>query len=149
VSLRRILRLFTSYRVRLAVVLGLIAVSSAVSLVPPFLLRRILDVALPQDRLGLLSLLALIMIVTAVGANALGVLESYLSLVVGQEVMNDLRNAVYGHRPTNVPSADGLSAVGAGAWCRRRTVVHVMLPRLPRHCGRLAREHSPPGAPHE
>ena len=97
VSLRRIARLFRPYRVRLLVVLSLIATSSAVSLVPPFLLRQIVDVALPQGRPGLLSVLALAMIVIALGANALGVLLSYLSLVVGQDVMNDLRNAVYQH----------------------------------------------------
>lgn len=97
VSFWRIARLFRPYRVRLAVVFGLIAVSAAASLVSPFLLREMLDVALPNARVGLLSLLAGGMLVVAVGGAVLGVVQTYLSLAVGQHVMNDLRNNVYVH----------------------------------------------------
>ena len=97
VSPRRIVRLFAPYRGRLAVVLGLIVGSSLVSLVPPFLLRRILDVALPQARPGLLSALAAAMLAIVILTSALGVFQSYLSLAIGQGVMHDLRNAVYAH----------------------------------------------------
>ncbi len=97
VSLWRIVRLFAPYRGRLAVVLGLIGMSSAVSLVPPFLLRGILDIALPQARLGLLTMLALTMLAIAGAISAAGVLQSYLSLAVGQDMMHDLRKAVYTH----------------------------------------------------
>jgi ATP-binding cassette subfamily B protein len=97
VLLPRIARLFAPYRGRLASVLGLIALSSAASLISPFLLRRILDQALPEVRVGLLTVLALGMVAVAVGTSAVGVLQSYLSLTIGQDVMNDLRNAVYGH----------------------------------------------------
>jgi ATP-binding cassette subfamily B protein len=95
--LGRIVRLFSAYRWRLAVVLGLIGASSAAALVPPFLLRQILDVALPHARLGLLTVLALAMLIIAAATSAAGVLQSYLSLVIGQDVMHDLRNAVYRH----------------------------------------------------
>jgi len=97
VSLRRIVRLFAPYRVRLAAVFALIVMSASVSLVPPFLLREILDVALPHSRAGLLTVLAAGMLVLVMASNAIGVLQSYLSLTVGQDVMNDLRNAVYAH----------------------------------------------------
>ena len=46
---RRIARLFKPYRRRLFVVLALIALSAIISLVSPFLLRRILDDAIPQQ----------------------------------------------------------------------------------------------------
>ncbi|GAA1888487.1 ABC transporter ATP-binding protein [Streptantibioticus ferralitis] len=95
VSLRRVLRLFAPYRGQLAVLLGLIAFSSLVGLVPPFLLRRILDVAIPQARLGLLSALAGAMLALVAASTAIAVTLSYLSLTVGQRVMNDLRCAVY------------------------------------------------------
>ncbi|MCW7940537.1 multidrug ABC transporter ATPase [Streptomyces hygroscopicus] len=97
VSLRRVLKLFAPYRVRLAVVLGLIVVSALSALVPPFLLREILDFALPRSRTGLLTLLVGGMVLLTVSSTAVGVLQSYLSMTVGQDVMNDLRNAVYGH----------------------------------------------------
>ncbi len=93
--MRRILRLFRPYRARLALVGLLVAAASLVSVASPFLLREILDVAIPQGRTGLLSLLALGMIVTAVLTGVFGVLQTLISTTVGQRVMHDLRTAVY------------------------------------------------------
>lgn len=94
-QLRRILRLFRPYRSRLALVGLLVAASSLVSIASPFLLREILDTAIPQGRTGLLSLLALGMIATAVTSGVFGVLQTLISTTVGQRVMHDLRTAVY------------------------------------------------------
>ncbi|CAL9589113.1 Putative multidrug export ATP-binding_permease protein [Streptomyces sp. enrichment culture] len=95
-QVRRILRLFRPYRGRLAVVGLLVAASSLVSVATPFLLKEILDVAIPEGRTGLLSLLALGMILSAVLASVFGVLQTLISTTVGQRVMHDLRTAVYG-----------------------------------------------------
>ncbi|MFF8279105.1 ABC transporter ATP-binding protein [Streptomyces lateritius] len=91
----RILRLFRPYRARLAVVGLLVGASSLVSVASPFLLKEILDTAIPQGRTGLLSLLALGMIATAVITSVFGVLQTLISTTVGQRVMHDLRTAVY------------------------------------------------------
>nr|WP_322899664.1 ABC transporter ATP-binding protein [Actinacidiphila rubida] len=88
-------RLFRPYRGRLAVVGVLVALSSLVSVASPFMLRAILDTAIPQGRTGLLSLLALGMIATAVANGVFGVLQTLISTTVGQRVMHDLRTAVY------------------------------------------------------
>jgi len=88
--------LFSPYWIRLSVTLGLIAASSGLGLVPPFLLRAILDGALPRDQVGLLTLLAGGMLALTVLVSCCGVWQSYLSLGVGQSVMSDLRIAVYG-----------------------------------------------------
>ncbi|GAA2444110.1 ABC transporter ATP-binding protein [Streptomyces lavendulocolor] len=95
-QIRRILRLFRPYRGRLAVVGLLVGASSLVSVASPFLLREILDTAIPQGRTGLLTLLALGMILTAVVTGVFGVLQTLISTTVGQRVMHDLRTAVYG-----------------------------------------------------
>ncbi|MFJ9541081.1 ABC transporter ATP-binding protein [Streptomyces sp. NPDC101225] len=95
-QVRRILRLFRPYRGRLAVVGLLVGASSLVSVATPFLLRAILDVAIPHGRTGLLSLLALGMILSAVLTSVFGVLQTLISTTVGQRVMHDLRTAVYG-----------------------------------------------------
>ncbi|MET9420444.1 ABC transporter ATP-binding protein [Streptomyces sp. NPDC006540] len=94
-EVRRILRLFRPYRGRLAVVGLLVGASSLVSVASPFLLREILDTAIPQGRTGLLSLLALGMIATAVMTSVFGVLQTLISTTVGQHVMHDLRTGVY------------------------------------------------------
>ncbi|WP_318836430.1 ABC transporter ATP-binding protein [Actinomadura rudentiformis] len=96
-EVRRILRLFRPYRGRLAVVALFVGLSSLVSLASPFMLREVLDVALPQGRTGLLSALVIGMVAVAIATSAFGVLQTYISTGVGQRVMHDLRTAVYGH----------------------------------------------------
>ncbi|MCX4510527.1 ABC transporter ATP-binding protein/permease [Streptomyces sp. NBC_01619] len=94
-QMRRILRLFRPYRGRLALVGLLVGASSLVSVASPFMLREILDTAIPQGRTGLLSLLALGMILIAVTTSVFGVLQTLISTTVGQRVMHDLRTGVY------------------------------------------------------
>ncbi|MEU2432172.1 ABC transporter ATP-binding protein [Streptomyces sp. NPDC007861] len=94
-QVHRILRLFRPYRGRLAIVGLLVGASSLVSVASPFLLREILDTAIPQGRTGLLSLLALGMILASVTSGAFGVLQTLISTTVGQRVMHDLRTGVY------------------------------------------------------
>ncbi|MDW5596555.1 ABC transporter ATP-binding protein [Conexibacter stalactiti] len=94
---RRIIALFRPYRARLALVLGLIVISAGLSMISPFLLREVLDVAIPDQRTGLLSALVGGMIAIAVITGALSVAQTYLSNIVGQQVMHDLRAAVYRH----------------------------------------------------
>jgi ATP-binding cassette subfamily B protein len=97
VPLRRIARLFRPYRWNLLFVGVLVAASSLVSLVNPFLIREVIDVALPQGRTGLLTVLAIGMIVVAVANSSFSVSQTYVSTRVGQRVMHDLRTAVYSH----------------------------------------------------
>ena len=97
VQLRRILRLFHPYRGKLIAVGMFVGLSSLVSVASPFLLRAVLDTAIPQGRTGLLSLLALGMIAVAVANSVFNVLQTYLSTSVGQRVMHDLRTSVYAH----------------------------------------------------
>lgn len=94
-QLRRIFRLFRPYRGRLVIVGLLVGASSLVAVASPFMLREILDTAIPQGRTGLLSLLALGMILTAVLSSVFGVVQTLISTTVGQRVMHDLRTAVY------------------------------------------------------
>jgi ATP-binding cassette, subfamily B, bacterial len=97
VPLRRIMRLFRPYRWSLSFVLFLVAASSLVSLVNPFLIREVIDVALPQGRTGLLTVLVAGMIVVSIANSSFSVSQTYVSTKVGQRVMHDLRTAVYSH----------------------------------------------------
>ncbi|HKH19259.1 MAG TPA: ABC transporter ATP-binding protein [Solirubrobacteraceae bacterium] len=94
---RRVTALFRPYRGRLATVMGLIVVSAGLGVVSPFLLRDVLDVAIPQDDDGLLILLVAGMIGIAIATGVLAVVQTWLSNVVGQRVMHDLRAQVYRH----------------------------------------------------
>jgi ATP-binding cassette, subfamily B, bacterial len=93
----RIARLFRPYRVRLATVLALIGVSAGLSIITPFLLREVLDKAIPERDSALLTWLVAGMILISIATGALGVAQTWMSNLVGQRVMHDLRAAVYRH----------------------------------------------------
>jgi ATP-binding cassette subfamily B protein len=97
VELRRVTALFRPYRGRLSAVLVLIVISAGLGIVSPFLLRDVLDVAIPENDDGLLILLVAGMIGVAVATGVLGVGQTWLSNLVGQRVMHDLRAQVYRH----------------------------------------------------
>src|SRR5205085_12128184 len=63
----------------------------------PFLLKAVLNQALPHHNGGQLTELVLGMIGVAVATGAIGVWQTYISNVIGQRVMHDLRAAVYRH----------------------------------------------------
>ena len=97
VSLRRIASLFRPYRVRLTGLLALIFVSAGLGVVSPFLLREVIDVAIPKHDTQLLSLLVGGMIALSVLGGVIGVAQTWISNQVGQRVMHDLRASVYAH----------------------------------------------------
>jgi ATP-binding cassette, subfamily B, bacterial len=96
-NLRRVGGLFRPHRARLSMVLGLIALSAGLGMISPFLLRAVLDTAIPERDTGLLTLLVAGMIAIAVATGVLGVGQTWLSNSVGQRVMHELRSAVYRH----------------------------------------------------
>ena len=97
VSLRRIAELFKPHRSTIAVVVALISVSSIVNLAQPFLLRGVLDDALPQQNLGLLGLLTGGMVVVAAITALIGVVQTWMSTKMGQKVMHTLRVRLFTH----------------------------------------------------
>jgi ATP-binding cassette, subfamily B, bacterial len=96
-NFRRIVRLFRPYKARLGVVSALIVFSAAIGVVSPFLLREVLDVAIPEENVGLLTALVAGMVVIPIVTGVLGVWQTLLSNQVGQSVMHDLRTQVYRH----------------------------------------------------
>jgi ATP-binding cassette subfamily B protein len=96
-NLRRIIRLFRPYRLRLGAVLLMILIAAALGILPAFLLREVIDEALPERNNALLSALVGGMIAIAILTGVLAVFQTLLSNQVGQRVMHDLRSAVYQH----------------------------------------------------
>ncbi|MGH7748195.1 MAG: ABC transporter ATP-binding protein, partial [Candidatus Dormibacteria bacterium] len=97
VSLRRIGRLFTPYRWQLVIVTAIIVASSVVGLASPFLLRAVIDTALPDRNLRLLIWLVIGMVAVAAVTSAFGVVQTWISTKIGQQVMHRLRTDVFAH----------------------------------------------------
>jgi ATP-binding cassette subfamily B protein len=97
VSLRRIAKLFRPYRARLGLLLALIFLSAGLGVISPFLLRAVLDTAIPHHDTTLLAELVSGIIALSVISSVIGVAQTWISNQVGQRVMHDLRAAVYAH----------------------------------------------------
>ncbi|MEU4591757.1 ABC transporter ATP-binding protein [Micromonospora aurantiaca (nom. illeg.)] len=97
VSLRRIGGLFTAHRGPLATVVAIIVASSIIAMATPFLLRTVIDRALPERDLTLLAWLVAGMVAVAAVTAVLGVAQTWISTRVGQEVMHRLRADVFAH----------------------------------------------------
>jgi ATP-binding cassette subfamily B protein len=97
VSLRRIARLFTPHRWSLTIVIAIIVASSVVAMASPFLLRAVIDTALPRKDLTLLIWLVIGMVAVAAVTSAFGVVQTWISTRIGQQVMHRLRTDVFAH----------------------------------------------------
>ncbi|MEU8615001.1 ABC transporter ATP-binding protein [Actinoplanes sp. NPDC048791] len=90
-------RLFSAHRMQLTIVTAIIVASSVIAMASPFLLREVIDRALPQQDLPLLAWLVAGMVAVAAVTSALGVIQTWISTTVGQQVMHRLRVDVFTH----------------------------------------------------
>ncbi|MEE1622502.1 ABC transporter ATP-binding protein [Zafaria sp. Z1313] len=97
VSLRRIAALFSPHRGTLAVVVLLISASSVIGLAQPFLVRAIIDDALPHQDTALLAWLAGGLVAVAAATAVIGVVQTWMATRMGQRVMHALRTALFTH----------------------------------------------------
>jgi ATP-binding cassette subfamily B protein len=93
----RVAALFRPYRAQLAVVVALIVASSVVALGTPFLIRLVIDEAIPAQDVPLLLWAVGGMLAVTVLTAVFGVVQTWLSTTVGQRVMHGLRTAVFTH----------------------------------------------------
>lgn len=97
VSLRRIAQLFKPHRLTITIVVVLITISSIVNLAQPFLLRGVLDDALPQQDIPMLAWLTAAMVLVAAITALIGVMQTWMSTKMGQQVMHTLRVQLFTH----------------------------------------------------
>jgi ATP-binding cassette, subfamily B, bacterial len=97
---KRIVRLFRPYRGRTALILVSILVTSGLGIVNPLLIQVVFDDALFVEggpNLGLLYALVGVMVAIPIVSGLLGVGQTYLTNIVGNRVMQDLRDRLYAH----------------------------------------------------
>ena len=95
--LKRVFSYLAPYWAQLLLALGCIAVSSVLNLLPSVLTGRIIDDGLiGRDLQKLIVLIAASLGVT-LGANLIGVAESYLNNWIAQHITFDMRNSMYRH----------------------------------------------------
>lgn len=95
--LARIMSYFRPYWLKMLLVIGIIIVISILGLVPPILIKNIIDNALPQKDLALLSLLIFVSIGITVILGLLQVAQSYLSIWISKHIILNMKNQMYSH----------------------------------------------------
>ncbi len=68
-----------------------------VGLIPPLLIRELIDVAIPQHQIRLILLLGVGLVIFPVGSALLGLGQNYLSIIIAQGMIADLRERLYRH----------------------------------------------------
>ncbi len=95
--LLRVARYARPYRWLLLVVGATIVVITIVSLLPPLLMRDLIDRAIPEEDLGRVTILGIAMVAVPVANGVVGVLQRWASARAGEGIIFDLRTALYAH----------------------------------------------------
>ena len=96
-TIRRVAGFFRPYIKQISAALVAILIIAGLGLINPYLLKLLIDDAIPNGDLRLLNIFVGLMIVVPIVSGLIGVGQSYLNNLVGQRVMRDLRNALYTH----------------------------------------------------
>src|ERR671919_464771 len=101
-TFRRIVTIFKPYKGRVAFVALLILITSGIGLINPLLIKVVFSNVIlaegpVEGRMSLLIWVTLAMIASPIVGGLLGLWQTYTNNIVGQSVMQDLRNSLYAH----------------------------------------------------
>ncbi|MDQ4125828.1 MAG: ABC transporter ATP-binding protein/permease [Actinomycetota bacterium] len=101
-TFKRIARTFRPYRTQVILVAVLILVTSGLGLVNPLMIKVVFNEVFifegtDAEKQRTLLLVVGIMVATPIISGALGLWQTYTNNLVGQHVMQDLRNSLYAH----------------------------------------------------
>ncbi|HWL65510.1 MAG TPA: ABC transporter ATP-binding protein, partial [Actinomycetota bacterium] len=104
-TFRRIIKTFRPYKKKVTLVAVLILVTSGLGLINPLMIKSAFEALLaydnpgedPSELLRSLLIIVAIMVVTPIISGGIGLWQTYTNTIVGQNVMQDLRNSLYAH----------------------------------------------------
>ena len=96
-TLRRVIRTFDPYRTKVVLIAVTVLGAAALGLLPPFLLRAIINRGLLAHDMALVTRDTALTLGATLLATGLTLLYGYWSVQVGQLIMRDLRNRLYDH----------------------------------------------------
>jgi len=96
-TLKRVARTFRPYHTQVVGIAVTVLLAAALKLFPPFLLQAIINRGLLGRDMALVSRDTLLTLAATLASTALTLYYGYLSILVGQRIMRDLRNRLYSH----------------------------------------------------
>jgi ATP-binding cassette subfamily B protein len=94
---RRVLRYAKPYKLQVAIVLGTIVVISLLSLLPPLLMRALIDEAIPEEDLRMVTFLGIGMVAVPLVNGVVGVIQRRSTARMGEGIIFDLRRQLFDH----------------------------------------------------
>ena len=94
-TLRRVWGFAQPYRGTIAIFLAAIFAAALLALVAPFVVRGIIDTAIPEGDRGLIVMLASIAVAAAVADAVLAIVQRWCSAKVGEGLIYDLRRTLF------------------------------------------------------
>lgn len=95
--LLRILAYLKPYQIQFVFVFIAILISAVIGLFPSLITGRIVDEALVGKNMELLVRLLMLALLTLVGSQAIGVVQSYINSWISQRIIFDMKNQMYAH----------------------------------------------------
>ncbi len=95
--LRRVFGYASAYRLQISIVVVTIFVISLLTALQPLVVRELLDDAIPNEDLGLVTWLGIALVAIALGNGVIGVAQRWASASMGEGIIFDLRRQLYGH----------------------------------------------------
>lgn len=96
-TLRRVAQSFAPYKVQVVLVLLAIILTTVLGLVNPLMIGLVFDDGIDKRNIKLLVIYVAIMLTMPVITGLIGVAQTYLNNIIGQNVMRDFRNKLYTH----------------------------------------------------
>ncbi|CAN5386934.1 ABC transporter ATP-binding protein [soil metagenome] len=94
---KRVAALFTPYKQEIAIILALVLASAMLGAATPFLLQRLVDQGLRGENYHVIVRDSLLSLGAALGSNGLSIGFGWVSVVMGQRIMRQLRDRLFGH----------------------------------------------------
>ena len=94
---KRVLAAFLPYKADLSLIAFAVLASAGLGLLPPYLLRGIIDRGLQGNNLPLIARYSLWTLLATLASTGFALWYGYLSVVVGQRIMRDLRARLFTH----------------------------------------------------
>jgi ATP-binding cassette subfamily B protein len=96
-TVRRVAQAFQPYKWQVVLVLVAILLTTGLGVVNPLLIQRVFDDIIGKKDLNLLIIYVSIMVAVPIVTGLIGVYQTYLNNLIGQNVMRDFRNRLYLH----------------------------------------------------
>jgi ATP-binding cassette subfamily B protein len=97
VMIRRIISLFKPHAKMVWLTMGAVLVGVLLGIVPPYLIKTVIDVGIAEKNLNLIVEYSLYILLSVLGGAGFTLLYGYWGVVVGQRIMCDLRQQLFDH----------------------------------------------------